>query len=399
MGCFHLLIHTAISTWGVDELEVAVKPAPRRRRNLHYFFKVEHVGDEPRRLTKLTLRNCPPAESLRHLRALTALVLHDLPKSTQTFVYDRLFTLGLPHLKKLHLKNCRCDSFVLVVSAPPSPATATAITELFVDSCSFLVIELRKAAALEDLACIDDAKPVLIQFTNAPRLTRVHLSFSASSGGGTVGDHAQYPPLIYPRRYNLSWHVRSEHMSSLAVRFTGPERWILPARITTRLLSLRRLLVADVLPTWDVSWPRLLLQAAPSLETLHIHVASQARRRTTSEDEEEHVEPGREIIWPPATFRHRRLQELVLAGFGRTLAQVRFVRYVVRACRVLRRVELLRRGGVRYDGPWEWEVVRQQQGGGGGGERHWSREEEAGIKKQILCGRSWFREDVEVVLG
>jgi hypothetical protein len=45
-------------------------------------------------------------------------------------------------------------------------------------------------------------------------------------------------------------------------------------------------------------------------------------------------------------------------------------------------VELLRHGEVRYDGLWEWEVVRwRPQEGGGGERRHWSRMEEIGIKR------------------
>ncbi|KAF0892697.1 hypothetical protein E2562_017671 [Oryza meyeriana var. granulata] len=391
--CVRRLITTAVGTWGVEELEVAVKPAPWRRRKVPYFFHAPQGlrgdGDArppSRRLTKLTLRNCPPAASLRLLGALTTLVLHDLPESTQAFVYDRLFTSGFLHLKKLHLKNCHCMGLALVVDAPPS----STVTELVVDRCSFLYIDLRNATSLEDLACIDNEKPLLILFKNVPCLRRVHLSFSANSGA-YVAD-AQYP--LLPYRYNLDWLLHSDRISSLVARFTGPERWVLPAQVSTRLRNLRRLLIADVPSTWDISWPRLLLQAAPSLETLHVHIA-QARRPAEEEHAAADQPPGRrEIIWPPATFRHRKLGELVVAGFGRTLGQVRFVRYVVKACKALRRVELLRHGEVRYDGLWEWEVARQQ-----GGERHWSKQVELVIKKQILCGRNWFREDVEVVLG
>uniref|UniRef100_A0A0D9W412 Uncharacterized protein n=1 Tax=Leersia perrieri TaxID=77586 RepID=A0A0D9W412_9ORYZ len=90
------------------------------------------------------------------------------------------------------------------------------------------------------------------------------------------------------------------------------------------------------------------------------------------------------------------MEELVVVGFERTLRQVRFVRYVVRVCKSLRRVEVLRDGKVKYNGLWEWEVVRQEYQGFDS--RIWSTEGEIGIKKQFLCGRNWFREDVEVIV-
>ncbi|EEE60857.1 hypothetical protein OsJ_14499 [Oryza sativa Japonica Group] len=348
----------------------------------------------PLRLTKLTLRNCPPGVDD------AGRAHHSCPGGPAEVdagfrLRPPLLLLGLPAPEEAPPQE-------MPLQGPrPGGGRATAIVgggggaDHGARRRALLVprhpAEPRRRAGRPGV-CIHDANPVVVLFRDVPRLRRVHLSFSLDSS--TVDD-AQHP-LPGPDKYKLDWHVRSERMASLVVRFTGPERWILPWRVSTRLRSLRRLLVADVPPTWDVSWPRLLLQAAPSLESLHVHVAATADDQPAAA-----AAPGREIMWPPAMFRHRKLGELVVACFGPTPGQVAFVRYAgfeIPVCKALRQVELLRHGEVRYDGLWEWEVVRQQEGGGGE-RRHWSRMEEIGIKGQILCGRSWFREDVEVVLG
>uniref|UniRef100_A0A0E0IJB2 F-box domain-containing protein n=1 Tax=Oryza nivara TaxID=4536 RepID=A0A0E0IJB2_ORYNI len=294
IGCVHRLINTAVGSWGVEELEVAIKPAPWRRRKAG--LPVVGADMPPLRLTKLTLRNCPP----RRRRCRSRSPFSSWRTCRGFRLRPPLLLSGFPHLKKLHLKNCHCRDPALVVDAPP-PSSSSAVVP----------IQLNHAAVLEDLACVHDANPVVVLFRDVPRLRRVHLSFSLDSG---TADDAQHP-LPGPDKYKLDWHVRSEQMASLVLRFTGPERWILPWRVGTRLRSLRRLLVADGSPTWDVSWPRR--------------------------------------PWSPCT-RARRL----------------------------RRVELLRHGEVRYDGLWEWEVVRRRpQEGGGGERRHWSRMEEIGIKR------------------
>lgn len=249
IGCVHRLINTAVGSWGVEELEVAIKPAPWRRRKAGLVLLL------------------PPARRWRRHAAAAADEAHaeELPPPPPPPGVDDagrahhsrpggpaevdagfrlrppLLLSGFPHLKKLHLKNCHCRDPALVVDAPP-PSSSSAVVP----------IQLNHAAVLEDLACVHDANPVVVLFRDVPRLRRVHLSFSLDSG---TADDAQHP-LPGPDKYKLDWHVRSEQMASLVLRFTGPERWILPWRVGTRLRSLRRLLVANGSPTWDVSWPR-----------------------------------------------------------------------------------------------------------------------------------------------
>nr|CAD40687.1 OSJNBa0083D01.4 [Oryza sativa Japonica Group] len=291
IGCVHRLINTAVGLWGVEELEVAIKPAP-----LNCPPGVDDAGRAH--------HSCPggPAEVDAGFRLRPPLLLLGLPAPEEA------------PPQEMPLQGPR-----------PGGGRATAIVgggggaDHGARRRALLVprhpAEPRRRAGRPGV-CIHDANPVVVLFRDVPRLRRVHLSFSLDSS--TVDD-AQHP-LPGPDKYKLDWHVRSERMASLVVRFTGPERWILPWRVSTRLRSLRRLLVADVPPTWDVSWPRLLLQAAPSLESLHVHVAATADDQPAAA-----AAPGREIMWPPAMFRHRKLGELVVACFGPTPGQVAFV--------------------------------------------------------------------------
>ncbi|RLM75490.1 hypothetical protein C2845_PM15G05320 [Panicum miliaceum] len=361
-GCVDRLIPTAIGAWGVEDLEVVARPP---HLNLFdgpaYTFPHHGLDDE---LHRLTLENCtvPP---LNRYGALAELVLRDMPASTPVAAYQRLFTARSP-LETLRLLSCRCAGERLVVSAPRSR-----LRELVVVGCSFQAIELRTLPALQRLACLTNS--VELRFgAGVPRLRHVNLSFSRQSAWchGELGRFLDSAPAI----------------ASLAVRFTGPRRWIVPRPLDTKLRRLRKLLVADVPSSWDVTWPWLLLMAAPALEVLHIHVAHPPAG-------EEPAPPGRKISWrwQPSTFRHRHLKEVVLAGFERTWRQIFFVRYLARVCKSLERVALLKDWCVREVGLWEWEVVREQ-------ECPWSEVDKMVVRRQVKYGRTWCRPQLQVIV-
>nr|CAB3463257.1 unnamed protein product [Digitaria exilis] len=178
---------------------------------------------------------------------------------------------------------------------------------------------------------------------------------------------------------------------SLVIRFTGPERWIAPSTSPSEFLpNLRRLLVADVPSSWDVTWPRLLLEMAPNLEILHIHI-----------DVVHGVPADEDIPWSSARDRELRplprLKEFVVAGFEGTARQIYLVKLVVRACTAaLRLVAMFRNGHVRYRGHWDWEMVTPRE------HYSWSDEQKSSVLEQIKCGvpaSSATAPVVQVVLG
>uniref|UniRef100_A0ACD5TE84 Uncharacterized protein n=1 Tax=Avena sativa TaxID=4498 RepID=A0ACD5TE84_AVESA len=156
--------------------------------------------------------------------------------------------------------------------------------------------------------------------------------------------------------------------------------WIAPRNPFSAMPNLRRLLVADVPSSWDVSWPRLLVEAAPLLESLYVHV-------THGEDE-----PGGQEIPPSsprsAFWRHSHLKELVVIGFQRTERRMRLVRFAVEVSTALRRVSLLKHGRVVDKGTCcHWEVVSQHSA--------WSDDERLAVLDGIGCSPG----QIEVVLG
>ena len=157
------------------------------------------------------------------------------------------------------------------------------IRELVVDG-GYMAVEIRSLPMLESLASNGDAV-FLTHPDAAPYLQRVSLEHAI---GSLQGDEL-FPAIERRRLRFLIPSIReflqnANGITDLVLRFTGPYMWILflPTSPFAPMPKLRRLLVADVPPSWDASWPRLLVEATPLLETLHVHHHS----------EEEVVQPG-----------------------------------------------------------------------------------------------------------
>ncbi|KAI5012355.1 hypothetical protein ZWY2020_024489 [Hordeum vulgare] len=361
-GCIERLIAAAVGSWGVEDLEIVVRPASRSRHHdgPAYHFPDDCLDDGGRsRLRSLTLGNTtlPPLHSYE---ALTTLVLQGMAASTPVAVYGRLFN-DFTRLQVLHLVSCSCTADLdhLVVDAPGS-----AVRELVVEECAFSSITVRALPALARLACIGTI--VVLSLDSVPNLTQVNLTFWGREKPSNFLGKAPAAT------------------TSLVLRFTGPSRWVVPLHLATPFLGLKRLLVADLPSNWDVSWPRMLVLAARSLEVLHIHVAHSDEKQ------------GEEIMWwhwpiPKSKLRHRNMKEVVMIGFTQTSRQIKFLRDLVKMCRSLQRVLLLRDGQVRYNGLWDWKMVGQPEPG-----CPWSTHDKMVVTRMI---KPASRPLVDVILG
>jgi hypothetical protein len=283
-GCINRLVAKAVDAWEVDDLVAVAKPIYWQCRNFHA-FPSQGICEEPRasRLRSLKLGGCalPP---LHEHGALTVLVLQDTPYSTPESAYEGIFA-SCPQLQVLHLICCRCaGSGDILVDGPNSE-----IRELVVEKCHFGRICLKALPRLERLASLGTR--VRFESASFPCLRQYNLALCL---GFRLRYDGQYfsPPMKLKLRLFLG---RTPDMTDLILRFTGPDRWIVPSSSSPSpplLPNLRRLLIADVPWSWDASWPRLLLETAPSLETLHIHISPISK-------EEEDEPRGDEISWQP----------------------------------------------------------------------------------------------------
>ncbi|CAM0949009.1 unnamed protein product [Alopecurus aequalis] len=369
--CMNRLIAEAIDACGVDDLQLVAKPIFWRRGTVHTFAS-HGLCKEPSAssLQSLKLGGCmlPP---LHEYGALTRLVLQDIPESTPVATYEGVFT-SCQELQVLHLISCRCSGGVIFVDAPMSK-----IKELVVDECRFSQLRLRALPNLESLASLGPL--VFLESASVPCLREFNLT---SCLGMRMQGFREY----VKRHLKIDYELLLENLpeiSSLIVRISGPYRWIVPSRgspSTTLLPNLRRLLVADVPSSWDVSWPRLLLETAPSLEVLHVHIA------TCTEDE-----PGEQIRWKPTMLRHHHLEEFTMVGYEGTERQIYLVKFVMGVCTSLRQVSIFKNGHARNKGHWDWELVTQQHS--------WTDKEKDNTLKHIMDGASLSAAPAKLVFG
>ncbi|CAN6302088.1 unnamed protein product [Urochloa humidicola] len=368
-GRMNRLLAEAVDGWGVEDLEAVAKPTFRREEDVHT-FPSHGLCRDPRasRLRSLKLAGCVLPAALHEHSALTMLILQGVPESTPAEAYEHIFTL-CPQLQTLHLISCGCRTYkgmplIVAVDTPSSQ-----IRELVVQNCTFRHIMLKALPRLQRLASLQSR--VLFESSSFPRLSHRNLTMRLGVEG--LGCYLKVELDMF-----LEY---TPDVRNLIIRFTGPYRWIVPSSSPSEFLpSLRRLLVADVPLSWDVTWPRLLLEMAPSLETLHVHIVPSNGKE----------ERGEEIPWSPTELRQHHLKEFVVAGFQGTVRQVYLVRFVVEVCVALCRLAMFKNGHILYKGHWDWEVVTQEQS--------WSDEEKGNTLKHIM-GAVSSTAPVQLVLG
>ncbi|EEE64541.1 hypothetical protein OsJ_19393 [Oryza sativa Japonica Group] len=245
--CINRLVAKAVDTWGVEDLEVLGVPSSHQ------------AG--PARLAGLHTRG-----SLR----------------------SSVFSSCL-QLQEVHLKSCPCKRGSSVfVDAPRSM-----IRQLVLECCGVPGFELHALPMLESIVVMQTW--VRYKLGSFPRLVRLNLK----------RDGLRHKlNFCLPANLDLKPHLGfTPDITDQVIRFTGYERWFRPSCPSLLLPKLTRLLIADVPSSWDISWPRLLLEAAPCLESLHIHI-------TPWEGE-----TCNDILWQPSKLQHKRLKELVIIGF------------------------------------------------------------------------------------
>ncbi|KAL6867226.1 hypothetical protein ACP4OV_015250 [Aristida adscensionis] len=372
-GPFNQLIATAVGDWGVQDLEVVVlKPTPRRdvgyRSFPHHCFDFEGAQSPGElKLKTLKLTNCAPltsrgAAAPAAFSSLAVLVLQGMPK--KKLLYERVIR-ACPALEVLHIKSCLFRSKI-AIDAPGSR-----VKELVFDACTFRTVTLGALPSLESLAW--RGAPLCLELGSLPLLARLNLSIYDDPN---AGPDPRYAAFYGPREEDsvLVFPGRLAGLESLVVGFTGPEMWLTPLGapdLAVALGGLRRLVLADMPRSWDVRWACRLLEAARSLETLHVHVGDRDAGEPAY---------GPVISEPPMSFEHRALREATVAGFDGSGTQLRFVGFLVSACRALESATLLRRGRVRENGFWEWEMVASQK------ECPWSQEERDLVLREIRSG-------------
>ncbi|XBI83201.1 hypothetical protein VPH35_091732 [Triticum aestivum] len=371
--------------WGVEDLEIVVLNSDGRHRAPSYSFPHRYLDIHlPNygagvKLKRLKLTNCAPhvfrldsnpSPAPAHaFNALTMLVLQDMPRSTRGRIYQSVIR-ACPALEVLHLRSCgcECDGRSFTIDAPGSR-----ITELFLEltSHTLRMIYLRALPRLERLACM--GAPLELKFGSVPRLARLSLTHDEDADAITSEFVLHGVRKMHPLSRFLSGLTSLEE---LVLRFTGPDMWILRSLGDMPPLSkLKRLLVADMPSSWDITWTRYILEAAPFLEIMHIHV--------DDDDSCTGVVTGKLIRWAPSPkFKRSRLGEVVVGGFEGTPRQVHFVRFLTSVCTALRDVVLLRNGHVRDKGLWDWETVAPRP------EWKWSDEDRDGMLREIEDGGS-----------
>lgn len=135
-----------------------------------------------------------------------------------------------------------------------------------------------------------------MNFGSLPRLSHLNLSFYDEPNARPDPLYADFfgPPNEHSE---LRFPCGFPDLENLVVRYTGPEKWFAKPDLHMPSRNVRRLLVADMPCSWDISWTCCILEAtAPYLETLHVHI-----------DDHNFWEPAYSDTYaePQSSFKHR----------------------------------------------------------------------------------------------
>ncbi|KAK3149098.1 hypothetical protein QOZ80_3AG0212950 [Eleusine coracana subsp. coracana] len=182
------------------------------------------------------------------------------------------------------------------------------------------------------------------------------------------GINRTYPPSKFFRRMLP--------LDCLVLQFKGPQMWIEPLAVPGPFSQLKRLFIANVPENWDTFWILLLLDAAPALESFHVHFDTSSQVESSvgfrfSADADAYQQ-----------HQYRRLKELVVAGFDGIGWQTVFVRIIMKRSPLLRRIHLLD-GQVMDDGQelGGLQIVPRR--------REWHECERAEVVEELTAGIRW----------
>ncbi|EAY88607.1 hypothetical protein OsI_10082 [Oryza sativa Indica Group] len=304
-------VTAAIARWGVEDFELNVEG-----RCIAYDFKILD-GCQNLQLKRLVLFNCPPLGSFNSLtfQRLTRL---SLCKTSYFGLANRILTHCV-HLLDFSIRYCPGYwAGGLRINVPTSR-----LKNLLVDNCKFGKIYLHSLPCLETFAC-RGLLPSKIYYGEVPGLRHVGLDYLKTEGDSKVD------PSVSNRTYPLSKFLkRIPPIESLVLQFKGPEVWIEPIAVPDPLLHLKKLFIANVPINWDIFWIVTLLDAAPVLESCHVHIDNRSENMAS---------------WLDVQAQDRQyhcLKELVVVGFNAVGWQIGFVRHVMKASPRMRQVHLL----------------------------------------------------------
>ncbi|GJN23055.1 hypothetical protein PR202_gb10671 [Eleusine coracana subsp. coracana] len=248
-------------------------------------------------------------------------------------------------------------------------APRSKVKNLQVDRCSFWKISLASLPCLETFYC--RGRPTVILYGDVPRLSHVSLDYSQTEDDDRDEDsgiNRTYPP--------SKFFGRMPPLDCLVLQFKGPQMWIEPLAVPGPFSQLKRLFIANVPENWDTFWILLLLDAAPALESFHVHFDTSSQVESgvgfcSSVDADAHQQ-----------HQYRRLKELVVAGFDGIGWQTVFVWIIMKRSPLLRRIHLLD-GQVMDDGQdlRGLQIVPRR--------REWHECERAEVVEELTAGVRW----------